>query len=202
MMNKKKLLMLATAMATALPISLATAATVQMHGKAMFRVAIALSTTEMDFSKIDYTAAPSVVGDFVKIGTNNAELFGGVLSAGAGAVPAAGDVTLTAGTTGETVGVKCAISGVLANAAGKTINIIGVEVKDTDAGVGAFGTGNACNGIGGANAQTKVLDGTDTFKFGGKIDGSTTSNAGAGFGGQYDTSTAGGTNIQVDVVYQ
>jgi len=201
---KQRILLMATVAALALPVSLATAATVQLHGKALFRTAITLSATDMDFSKVDYSATPSAITDWVKLGTNDSIAANGVLSIGGGNVPLSGTVTITAGQTGETVGVKCddGVGGNvrLANAGGKTIDIVSTEVKDTDEGTGAFGTGHACHGVAGADATTKVLDGTDVFKFGGEILGSTESGSG-GFGGQYDTSNAGGSNLQVDIVY-
>lgn len=195
---KQKVLMMATVALIALPVSLATAASTNLHGKALFRIALTLSNTDMDFSKIDYSAAPAV-GDTVTLATNNAETFaGGKFSAGTGAAPAAGTVTVTAGTVGQTVEISCTTTGVLSNAGNtSTIGIDNTEVT-TGAG-GAAGTGTACAGVG-VTPATKVLAGSDVFKFGGRINGAT--QTGVFSGGAYDTSNAGGTNMIVQVVYQ
>lgn len=197
MMSNKKSLLLATAMLVALPVTIGLATTTNQNATALFRPVITLSNTAMAFSKVDYSAAPSVAGDFVKLGTNNATLFGGVFSASGGAAPAAGTVTVTAGLVGQTVEVRCDITAIMAEAGGATIGIKGIEVT-TGAG-GAYGTASACLGVGGAAATTKVLAGADVFKFGGWIDGAAVTGAWAA--GAYSTATAGGNDIQVDVTY-
>lgn len=183
------------------PASMAMAVSTTINATATILLAITLTATDMDFSKIDYTGNPNGLGWWVKMGTNGAQTFNGGFSSSGGAAPAAGQVTINTGTVGHTVEIRCAISGVMANAAGKTINITNIEVKDA-ASPAAFGSGSACHGLGGAAATTLVLDGTDAFKFGGEIDGNTVSNGGVGFGGDYNTNNAGGTNIQANVIYQ
>lgn len=195
--NKKlRLLGLAAAAFVALPVA-AYATTTAMHATATFYAAITLTPTDMQFSKVDYSATPSLAGDFVRLGTNNAATYGGVFSAHTGASTAAGTVTVNTGTTGATVDIACSTTGVMADAGTGLISVTGTEVT-TGAG-GAYGTGSACAGTG-TPSTTKVLAGGDVFKLGGQINGST--QAGAWVGGAYDTNSAGGTNISVQVTYQ
>lgn len=194
----KKFLMLATAMIVGAPLSYAIAASTNMDATANFRTAITLTPTNMDFSDIDVTAAPGA-GDTYAMGTNNAIIAAGVFSTSGGASPAAGTVVVNTGDVGATVEVRCDASATMADAGGATIGVAGIEVTDSAA-TAAYGAGNACNGVGGAAATTLVLDGTDSFSFGGQIDGST--QAGVWAGGAYSTGNAGGDDIQVDVIYQ
>lgn len=198
MLRNKKLMMLATAAIIALPVGVVSAATTNINATASFISAITLSGTNMNFGTITYAAAPGG-GDTVSLGTNSAAIYAGTFTAGGG-TPAAGDVTVTAGTNGQTLEVRCDTSAVMTRTGGGSINVTNIEVR-TEAATGAFGTGSACAGIGGAAATTMVLNiGTlDSFKFGGRIDGST---AVAFVAGSYSTANAGGNDIEVAVVYQ
>lgn len=199
--GKRKLvaaLMVATAMA--FPIGVVHATTENIDATATFLAAITLTGSNLVFSKVIYSAAPTVAGDFVRVGTNGAATYGGVFSAGPGAATAAGDVTLTAGTDGETIEVRCDTTATMTDGAGASIDVTGIEAAAENA-TAAYGGASACNGTGGAAATTLVLNlGTlDGFKFGGQVDGST---AAAWAGGSFSTANAGGDDIQVDVVYQ
>lgn len=198
--GKRKLmaaLMVATAIA--FPIGVVNATTQNIQATATFMAAITLTGSNMAFSKVIYSAAPTVAGDFVKVGTNGAATYGGVFSAGPGAATSAGDVTLTAGTNGQTIEVRCDITATMTNGAGASIDVTDIEVNKEDA-TAAHGSGANCLGTGGAAATTLVLNlGTlDSFKLGGMVDGST---AAAWAGGSFSTANAGGNDIQVDVVY-
>ncbi|MDD9900570.1 MAG: hypothetical protein OXT65_06290 [Alphaproteobacteria bacterium] len=197
----KKFLMLATAAVVAFPVTVVTAATTNIDATANFRAAITLSGTAMDFDEIEYSAVPAAPADTVDLGTDASIAYNGVFSAGTGATPVAGDVTVTAGANGATLEVRCDATATMENASGNAIDVIAIEVAAENA-TGAFGTTNACNGIGGAAATTLVLNlGTlDSFKFGGQIDGD--SQAGGTFGGAYSTATGGGDDIAVAVTYQ
>jgi hypothetical protein len=196
---KMKIMMLATVAAVAIPATMAVAASTTLHANAFFRAAITLTATAMNFSNVDFTAAPSAGTDFVRLGTNNAATYGGVFAAGAGAAPTAGDVTINTGTSGLVVDVSCDASGTLANAAGDSLISFTLEVDDA-ASTGAYGTGFACAGTG-TPSTSLTLDGTDAFKFGAEIDGSTTAGAGA-FGGAYSTTNTNGVPVTVVVNYQ
>lgn len=198
MLRNKKLMMLATAAVIALPVGVVSAATTNINATASFISAITLSGTNMNFGTVSYAAAPGA-GDTVSLGTNNAATFAGTFTSGGG-TPTAGDVTVTAGSNGLTLEVRCDATATMTRTGGGQIGITGIEVR-TEAATGAYGTGSACNGIAGAAATTMVLNiGTlDSFKFGGRIDGST---AVAFVAGSYSTANAGGNDIEVAVVYQ
>lgn len=196
--KNKKLLYLSAVAAIALPVSMATAASTNVDATAFFRAAITLTPTAMDFSNIDYSAAPTVVGDFVRLGTDSSINYGGVFSAGASPVPAAGTVAVATGTAGLTVDVSCDATAAMDDGAGNEITVNNIEVIDL-ANATTYGGGHACVNPATVSMSYVLGSATDTFAFGGQIDGSTVS--GTFSGGAYSTAT-GGDDIQVDVVYQ
>ncbi len=196
-MTMKKILL-----ASAAAVSIAGgayAATTNIDALATFVAAVTLGNeVDMDFSSVAFSAAPTVAGDNVQLGSDDSITYNGVFSVGISATPAAGEVEVTAGSVGATVDVECDASAQMGDGGGETIDVINIEVTDTP---GAFGTGNACGGIG-AVAMSRVLagGGADVLYFGGQIDGST---ATGGFPGTGTFSSAtGGDDIQVDVNYQ
>lgn len=196
--KNKRIAILAGAAAIALPVTMATAASTNVDATALFRAAISLTPTAMDFSNVDYSAAPAVAGDNVQLGTDSSAAYNGVFSAGTGATPAAGTVAVTTGSAGLAVDVSCDATATMGDGGGNTIGVTSIEVIDADNAT-AYGGGNACAGIGVTAMSYTLGSGTDTFNFGGQIDGSTV--GGVFSGGAYSTAT-GGDDIQVDVVYQ
>lgn len=197
-LKNKKILYLSAVAAIALPVSMATAASTNVDATAFFRAAITLTPTAMNFSNIDYSAAPTVAGDNVQLGTNSSISYNGVFSAGASPSPAAGTVAVATGTAGLIVDVSCDATAAMDDGSGNEITVNNIEVIDID-NAAAYGGGNACAGTGTVSQSYTLGSGTDTFAFGGQIDGSTVS--GTFSGGAYSTAT-GGDDIQVDVVYQ
>ena len=195
--KNRKFMMLAAAAAIALPVGLVSAATTNLHATANFRAAITLTPTAMNFSAVDFSAAPGA-GDTISLGSNGSIAYAGVFSAGTGAAPSAGNVNVTTGSSGLVVEVRCNATGTLANAAGTSlIPLNSVQVAATT-GV-AFGSAAACAGSGAAAAATTLtLDGTDDFKFGARIAGPATGT----FGGAYSTSNTNGVPVVVNVTYQ
>jgi hypothetical protein len=203
MMKNTKLSLLASAMLVVLPAAAGYATTTNMDATAYFRAAIVLTNTAMDFSKIDYSAAPSAGADNVTLGTDGVAGYNGVFAVGDHAAPAAGTVTITSGTAGENIEVRCDATATLSNVANtSSIGITNIEVTDdaTDAGGLPTGTGSACLGVGGAAAITTTLAVNDVFRFGGKINGGVL--GGAWAAGAYSTGNAGGDDIVVDITYQ
>ncbi len=193
----KKIILALSAAAIAFPIGIGMAVTTNVNATATFLAALILTPSNMQFGKIIYSADPSVAGDFVKIGTNGAELFGGVFSSSGGTVTA-GDVAIT-GTYGYQIDVQCDATAIMSNGAGKVINITAIEVKKEST-AGAFGTGTACAGIGSTVLSWNLTSGTDDqLKVGGQITGVGASSPFAG--GAYSTASAGGNDIQINIVY-
>lgn len=197
MLKNKKFLMLASAAVVALPVAMASAATTNLDATATFLEAITLTPTDMQFGTIEYSAAPGAPADIVELGTDDSITAGGVFSSSGGTI-AAGEVAIT-GTDGATLDVACEAGGTLAEAGGGTIALDSVEVT-TNVGQGAFGTGNACTGIGNVILSFVLDIGVeDSLRVGGRLDGATT----VGFvAGAYSTANAGGDDVQIDVVYQ
>lgn len=193
--KNRKLLMLASAIAVALPVTVVSAATTNIDATAVFRAALALSgEVDMDFSDVDFVAP--VAGGTVGLGTNGAIVYDGAVFSGAG-TGTAGSVSIT-GTTGLTVDVECEVDATMGDGGGETIDVVSIEV-DRLADVGASGTGTACAGIGSAAISFALAGGANVIRLGGVIDGDTAS---VGFGaGTYSTAT-GGDDIQIDVIYQ
>lgn len=198
--KNRKMMIAASAAILSIPVVAALAAnpTVNVTVTANFRRAISLSSgTNLDFNKVDYSNSTVTSADFVKVGTNSAAIYGGAWTAGAGAVTTAGDVQVVTGDA-LPVWVECTNTATLKNGAA-TIQATGIEVTTASAS-GAFGTGNACQGIGThAFGFTLAGSGADHIKVGGKLDGGTAS-GGTIVGGAY--STSGGTPVRVDVYYQ
>lgn len=195
--KNKKFLMLASAAIVAFPLTVVQAATTNINATAQFLSAITLSGTNILFGQVQYAAAPTGA-DTVRMGTNGAVLYAGTFSAGTG-TPVAGDVTITAGTNGSTIEVRCDTNAIMTNGSGASITVNNMRAAAENA-TGAYAAGN-CAGIAGAAATTLVLTlGTlDSFKFGGQIDGAT---AVAFVSGSYSSANAGGDNLAVAVTYQ
>jgi len=183
--------------ALALPVA-GYAATTNIDAVAEFLTAITLGNEQnMDFATVEFSAAPAA-GSTASLGTDGNIAYAGVFSGlGTGT---AGSVDITAGTNGQTVEVFCDQTATMTDGSGASIDVAGIEVV-AEGGEGAYGTGSACNGTGGAAATNLVLNvGTlDTFVFGGQVDGST---AASFVAGSYSTGNAGGDDIQIDVFYQ
>lgn len=174
------------------------AASTNIDALANFVAAVTLGNeVDMDFSSVAFSAAPTIAGDNVQLGTDDSIAYNGVFSVGIAAVPVAGEVEITAGSVGATVDVECDATATLGDGGGNTIDVTSIETTMTP---GAFGTGTACAGIG-VTAISHVLagGGADVIYFGGQIDGST---VGGVFGAGAYSSATGGNDIQVDVNYQ
>lgn len=192
--HSKKLMMLAATGIVAFPLAV-NAASTTIDATARFLQTITLNNeTTMDFGTIEYSATPGGA-DTVTMTTGGALTAAGVFTSSATGTP--GSVDVATGTAGETLDVYCSSSAVLAETGGATIGVTGIRVADFD---NAAGGGVACAG-GAVVAMSYVLGaGTDTFVFGGVIDGGVTT--GTWTDGTYAATTAGGTPISVDVVYQ
>ena len=197
--NKKIAGMLAVA-AVALPAAVY-AATDAVEVTAVFRTAITLSVTDMDFGTIEFTTAG--VGDTATMGVDGNISYGGSFSGSTSGT--AGLVEVTAAETGATLDIFCETSATLAEPGGETIDLITVQAADAD----ALGAPAACNGLSPALAAVSIVEGagaTDAFAIGGILDGSTTSGAGfvAAAPATYSTTNTGqgGDPITVEVLYQ
>lgn len=158
---------------------------------------VALTSTEMDFGAVSFGGVPTGA-DTVTVTTAGARSFGGAnFASGGGAPVAAGDVAIVA-TGGSTLDVSCATSGTLAQASGAgRIDFNSIRVANESA---AAGGGVSCTGLGNVVLSfTTTVPADDQLKIGGTIDGATQVSFGAG---SYSTSNAGGSSVQVDVVYQ
>lgn len=199
-----KFLMLATVAIVAFPVSVVMAASTNFNTTALFRAALTLAATDMDFSAVDYVSG-DVTGGTVSIATDGTVTYdGAIFTAGAGAVPVPGLVDILTGQDGFLVDVSCDTTATMANALGDTINVVGLEVAEEGA-EAAFGLASACAGVGVTSASMTVDIGGgtgDLFTFGGQIDGTTASSNPAFVGGAYSSVNAGGDDVQVDVVYQ
>ncbi|MEC9291580.1 MAG: hypothetical protein VX730_04180 [Pseudomonadota bacterium] len=197
-MTMKKILL-----ASAAAVSIAGgayAATTNIDALATFVAAVTLGNeVDMDFSSVAFSAAPTVAGDNVQLGTDGSIAYNGVFSVGISATPAAGEVEITAGSVGAVVDIECDTTATMGDGGGESINVINIEVATTP---GAFGTGTACAGIGtpiAGGGYTLLGGGADVLYFGGQIDGASAS---GGFGAGTYSSATGGDDIQVDVNYQ
>lgn len=191
----KKLLALFAAAAFLFPAAVVTAATTNLQATATFLAAITLTPTDMQFGNITFTTTPGA-GDTATLATDGGIAFAGDFASGGGAV-AAGDVAIV-GSAGQTLDVSCDSSGVLAQASGAgRISVNQVRIANESA---AAGGGAACQGVGTVVLSFTLTPATDDqLKVGGRIDGATQVSFAAG---DYSTANAGGTSIQVDVVYQ
>ncbi|MFH1158503.1 MAG: DUF4402 domain-containing protein [Pseudomonadota bacterium] len=190
----KKFLLMATAMAVSLPVTAVVAATTNFDALASFASALTLDTeVPMDFANWYYGHAPGA-GDTIALGTDASVTPSANFSTNGG-VPVAGSVSVH-GVAAFPIEVTCSATATLAEAGGGTIDAVEIEVTDT-AGGAAFGTGDACDPV--TPVVYNLVAGEAVLKFGGKLDGATA----AGFvTGAYSTATLGGSDIQVDVVYQ
>lgn len=195
----KKYIRTMTGLAVVFSASLALAASENIDAVAEFETGISVGNEQhMAFNIVNYSAAPGA-GDLVSLGTNGAITYGGANFSGLG-TGTPGRVDVTTGTNGLTVEVYCDTSATLSDGAAGRINAISLEVSPENS-LGAYGTGQPCNGISGAPATNLILNTgvLDTFVLGGRLDGSTAINFG---GGSFSTTNAGGDNVQVDVFYQ
>ena len=151
--------------------------------------------TATSFGLIDVTVGTGNID----MGTDGTITYGAGYSGAATGTPGGFVVT---GDTGFTVDISCSATGVIANARGGTMNLTNIEfVIDKGNNAGAFGTGNACLGVGNTSLSIAIRNNTsqNTFAVGMRIDGT----SGVPFGaGLFSTSNAGGTPITFDVVYQ
>lgn len=154
----------------------------------------------MQFGALGF-ALPVTGSDSVSLGTNGAASYAGNFSNQGGTVTA-GSVQLNNVQDGVTVEIYCDASATLtkSGASASSIQVTGIEAAAENA-RGAYGTGSACNGIGGSAATTMVyLAGTrDEFFLGGVLNGATASSFADG---AYSTANGGGDDIQVTVLNQ
>lgn len=194
--GRRQLLVLMTVAAIMLPATVVMAISASMSSNARVRTAITLTPTAMQIGTVSFSANPSGASDFVKLGTDGSRTFGGVFSAGGGTVNA-GDVLIT-GSYGQVLDVACSATARMTTGAAPRIDITGIEVAAENS-TGAYGTKTACTGIGNnVMSFTLTLTTNDNLKVGGKVDGAT---AASWTSGTYSTSSAGGTNISVNITY-
>ncbi|TNE29899.1 MAG: DUF4402 domain-containing protein [Alphaproteobacteria bacterium] len=196
--HSKKLMMLAATGIVAFPLAV-NAASTTIDATARFLQTITLNNAvTMDFGTVEYSATPGGA-DTVVMSTDGSLTAAGVFTSSA--TGTAGSVDIATGTAGETLDFYCSTSAVLAEAGGATIAVTSIRIADTDT---AAGGGSACAGDqvgGGTVAMSYVMgSGTDQIKLGGTLDGGVTT--GTWTDGVYAATTAGGTPITVDVVYQ
>jgi len=194
--KRKKLVLIAAALATLLPAGAVYATSTYVHASATFISNLVLTPTDMQFGNISFNGTPGAP-DTVVLTTGGAISYNGVFSAGGASTIAAGDVSI-AGTVGNVLDVSCTASGTLAQLSGSgAIDVNNVKVANESA---AAGGGSACAGTGSVVLSFALTSGTDDqVKLGGTLDGSTVSSFASG---AYSTANSGGTPIQVDVVYQ
>ena len=194
--KNSKILAMAAAAVIVAPLA-AKAADTTIDATATFRAAITLGNeVSMDFGTIDFVGAPAGT-DTAGLGTDGSLAFGGNFSGAA--TGTAGSVDITAGASGATLQVQCDTTATMTETGGESINVTAIEWA-AEGSEAAAGSANACVGIG-STAGTFVLNpGTlDTISLGGTIDGSTAS---GGFtSAAYSTANAGGTAINVTVIY-
>ena len=158
------------------------------------------SRVDMRFGDLGFTL-PVGASDFVNMGTNGTASYNGSF-VNLGGTVSAGSVLLNNVQNGVTVEIYCDTTAKLtkSGASGSSIQVTGIETRAENA-RGAYGTGSACNGIGGAAATTMVFaSGTsDEFFLGGKLNGAT---AVSFADGNFSTANAGGDDIQVTVLNQ
>lgn len=156
--------------------------------------------TDMQFGALGF-ALPVTGSDTVSLGTNGTAAYAGNFSNQGGTVTA-GSVRMNNVQDGVTVEIYCDTSAILtkSGASSSSIQVTGIEAAAENT-RGAYGTGSACNGIGGAPATTMVyLAGTrDEFFLGGRLNGATATSFADG---SYSTANAGGNDIQVTVLNQ
>ncbi len=173
------------------------AATQSIHATVVFQSGLIVGNEhEIDFNTIQASGSPGA-GDTVSMGSNGVITYNGVFSGnGTGT---AGSVDILAGTNGLVVEVFCDPSALLSNGAGGTIAAT-IEASPENS-LGAYGTGQPCNGVSGAPSGVLILGvGTlDTFKFGGQLNGATATSFTPG---TYSTANPGGNDVQVNLPYQ
>ncbi|MEZ0224939.1 MAG: hypothetical protein ACAH83_10320 [Alphaproteobacteria bacterium] len=193
---RKKLLLMAAALALLLPAGVVYATSTTVPVSATFVSNLTLTPTEMQFGNVSFNGAPGAA-DTVVLTTNSNITYNGVFSLGGAGTVAAGDVVI-GGTLGNLLDVSCTSSGTLAQLSGSgKIDVNSVQVAQESA---AGGGGFACNGIGNVVLSFALTASTDDqLKLGGTLDGATAASFGSG---SYSTANAGGAGIQLDVVYQ
>lgn len=184
------------AVAVALPMTVM-AATTSLDVTTNFLQAITLGNeVNMDFGDIEYTTTTLTAADIVTLSPDNSMVAAGAFSSAA--TGTAGSVDVLTGQNGETLDVFCDATATMTDGASGSIDVTNIVVAAED----NLAVTSACNGVGGAAtaAMSFVLNvGTlDTIAVGGTIDGAT---AASFAGGAYSTASAGGDNIQIDIVY-
>lgn len=189
-----KILMLAGAAVVALPVAVIAAPT-SVESTATFRAAVSLQTNNaLEFSIVDY-ASPTVTGaDTVVLNPQTgAATYNGQFSAGTGAAVAPGEVEILT-SSADPASVYCSTSATLTDGGGNTIGVTGVNFYNGTSVVACAGTGT------GAGSFTLTAGGGDLIQIGGTLDGATAS-GGTIVPANYSTANAGGSAIQVDVIY-
>lgn len=169
---------------------------VTMDASAIFNAILTVtSSVDMDFGTIEFSGAPGA-GSTADIGTNGNMVYAGVFSGAS--TGTAGSVTVTGVNTGTPLQVFCDSSAVMTNGSGASINVTNIEVREEGA-TANFGSGSACNGLGGAAARnfTYTVTTTDTVFVGGRINGAT---AASFVAGSYSTANAGGNPIDITII--
>ncbi|MBV1928200.1 MAG: hypothetical protein KUG81_01645, partial [Gammaproteobacteria bacterium] len=81
--KNNKLFALAATVAVILPISTASAVTLNIDAVASFLTAITLANpVNMDFGTVEFSGAPTIAADQVNLGTDGTVTYGGVFSGG------------------------------------------------------------------------------------------------------------------------
>lgn len=182
------------------------AATQNVDVEAQFRVALTLTSTQMDFTPgmqyIEFSSTPAPgAGDYVTLGTDgtltsNGNLTDNASSGTPGVVQISGDAS-------STVDVTCSVSAILANVSGTdTIGVTNLEIVQGTS-PSAFSLGTQCDGVGGANILSFDLNGdptNDSVLLGGQV-------GGAALTGSYQseifsTLNPNGVQANVQVVYK
>lgn len=169
-----------------------------VHWYAIFESSIAFSATQnMLFGTIDYTTINAA--DRANLATNGAMTYAGGFTGPA--TGTAGFATVTGVEPSVVLEVYCDTTATMTRTGGGSIQVTNLEVDPED-GLGAIGTGSACNGVAGAAAFTFTYATTtrDTVYIGGRVNGSTAS--GFGSGGSFSTANAGGDNVELIILNQ
>lgn len=151
--------------------------------------------TDTAFGQIDYTGAATGTID---MGTDGTIIYGaGFTGSGIGT---AGGFTIN-GAKNADVDISCATTATMANSAGATLPITSVEfVMDRGGNAGAFGTGNACLGLGTTVITHRLKNNTaqNAVAVGMRIDATGGVPSGPGF---FSTANPGGASLTFRVVY-
>lgn len=154
----------------------------------------ATTNNNVDFGDVGFTAAAPGAGDQIDLGSDGSVTAGGNLST-EGGTPAAGQVGLSG--SGAAVDVTCSATATLEEVGGDSITMNSIEWELN--GTAVFGSaGHTCTG----GAETNIaVTGTDLLNIGGRLDGSTYSNASNYTTGVHSTTVGSGSPINFTITY-